>query len=320
MRAALCAGLGLIYLLMADGVCVTAEPPKPEPPPSAVKDVLDRYLKALADGDRKAMAAVADVPWLDRDQQIIRDRAGLEKALERVAGQLPKDSGKRAIETRQYKPRPMQELPKDAGYVAYVKRLNDVLGTDGWLVEVVNKDDSIFSIRKILIRVKDGKAAVVAGPLKENQVLPQNRIPDVVEKALDAAEVYEVYSLDPEPKFDANGKKIVVKDEFHGYQVLGKTEVKGADVRKQLADALRLGAEDNYGSAAGCFHPRHGLRLKAGGKTVDLVLCFECLSVPVYLDGDEKPKEGFKTSPGPQPAFDAVLKTAKIALPKQAGE
>jgi hypothetical protein len=53
-----------------------------------------------------------------------------------------------------------------------------------------------------------------------------------------------------------------------------------------LADALRLGAEDNFGIAAGCFNPRHGLRLKGGGKSVDLVICFECLQVEVFVNGE----------------------------------
>src|SRR5262249_49860241 len=150
------------------------------------------------------------------------------------------------------------------------KLLDEVLGEDGWLVSV-EEDGYPLSMRAILIRVKGGKAAVAGGPLKQNQITPQNRIPEAVERLFDKTETFELYSLDPERKADKDGKVVEVKDGFHGWQVLGKTEVKGEAERKRLADALRLGAEDNFGMVAACFIPRHGLRLKGGGKTVDLV-------------------------------------------------
>jgi hypothetical protein len=50
-----------------------------------VKDVLDKYLKAIGAKDHKAMIALAEVPWLDRDRQLITDRTGLDKDLNRVA-------------------------------------------------------------------------------------------------------------------------------------------------------------------------------------------------------------------------------------------
>jgi hypothetical protein len=94
--------------------------------------------------------------------------------------------------------------------------------------------------------------------------------------------------------------------------------VKGDADRKRLADALRLGAEDNFGMAAGCFIPRHGLHLVGGGKTVDLVICFQCLQVQVFENGKET--KGFLTSHDPQPEFDAILKAAGVKLPKPANE
>jgi hypothetical protein len=130
--------------------------------------------------------------------------------------------------------------------------------------------------------------------------------------------LFELYSLDPARKTDKEGNAVPVKDGFHDWQVLGKTEVKGEAERKRLADALRLGAEDNFGMAAACFIPRHGVRLKGGGKMVDLVICCQCLSVQVFVDGERK--EGFLTAGEPQQAFDAILKSAGVKLPKQAKE
>jgi hypothetical protein len=296
--------------LIAGLLFAYADDPKPEAPPAAVKEVLDRYLKAVAAKDLKTMTALAEVPWLDRDRQVVRDRTGLGKALERVATQLPKDQGQRKVETFPYQK--MRDRIKDE---AERKLLDEVVGEDGWLA-LVEEDGYPLSMRTILIHVKGGKAAVVAGPLKQNQITQQNRIPEAVDRLFDKAETFELYSLDPERKFDKGGKVVEVKDGFHGWQVLGKTLVKGEVERKRLADALRLGAEDNFGMAALCFIPRHGLRLKGGGKTVDLVICFECLQVQVYAD-NEKP-EGFLTTGEPQEVFDATLKAAGVKLPKPA--
>jgi hypothetical protein len=100
--------------------------------------------------------------------------------------------------------------------------------------------------------------------------------------------------------------------------VLGKTEIEDEAKRKRLADALRLGAEDNFGMAANCFIPRHGIRLKGSGKAVDLVICFECLSVQVFVD--DKQQKGFLTSGEPQAVFDTMLKAAGVKLPKPSKE
>jgi hypothetical protein len=309
-------GLGLLaFLLIAEGLWhhhrVSADDdPKPEAPPAPVKEVLDKYLKALAAKDLKAMTALADVPWLDRDRQVVRNRTDLGKALERMATQLPKGEGQRKVETFPYKK--MRDQIKD---VAERKVLDEMLGEDGWLV-TVEEDGYPLSLRTILIRGKVGKAAVVGGPLKQNQITPQNRIPEAVERLFDKAETFELYSLDPERRTDKEGKVVEVKDGFHGWQVLGKTEVKGEAERKRLVDALRLGAEDNFGMVAGCFIPRHGLRLKGGGKMVDLVICFQCLQVQVFGDGEKQ--KGFLTTGEPQKEFDATLKVAGVKLPKPA--
>jgi hypothetical protein len=295
----------LVVLLLAPGA-----DPQPEAPPASVKEVLDKYLKAVAAKDLPAMTALADVPWLDRDRQLVRDRTGLGKALERVVIQLPKDEGRRLVETVPYKK--ARDHFKDE---ALRKLLDEVLGEDGWLA-AVEEDGYALSLRVILIRVKGDKAAVVAGPLKQNQITLQNRIPEVVERLFDKAEMFELFSLDPKLGSAKEGKGVKGKDYFYGWQVLGKTEVKGEAERKRLADALQSGAEDNHGAVEKCFIPRHGVRLKGGGKTVDLVICFECLQVEVFVDG--KREKGFLTSGEPQQAFDATLKTAGVPLPKRA--
>lgn len=99
---------------------------------------------------------------------------------------------------------------------------------------------------------------------------------------------------------------------FHGYPVLGKIELTDAADRKTLLSELRRGIEANEGTVAGCFIPRHALRATEASGTVDYVICFQCMQINVYENG--KSGTNMLTTAAPQPAFDAILKKAKIAL------
>lgn len=90
-----------------------------------------------------------------------------------------------------------------------------------------------------------------------------------------------LFSLDPSP---VEGEKS--KETFRGYTVLGKVLIAGsglqADVKKSLYRAINVGWVQ-----AACFNPRHGLRAEMNGKSVDLVICFECSSLLVYAGEEE---------------------------------
>jgi hypothetical protein len=275
------------------------------------EEVRDAFLKAAEAKDTATMAKLADLPWLDTNRELVRDRDALAKALDRAAAQAVKPD-ERKVEALAYKT--VRDKIEDA---AERKLLDELLGDDGFVVSVEN-DGRMFSERVLLIRVKDGKAKVVGGPLKPNQLTPTNRIPDAVLKALDTADSFTLYSLEPGRGDRPKEKADAGKEFFHDYEVLGKTEVKAAEDRKKVLDALKQGAEDNGGTAAGCFIPRHGIRVASGKDTIDLVICFQCLSVSVYVN--DKSAKGFLTTGDPQPAFDAVLKAAGVKLPKQSGE
>ena len=130
---------------------------------------------------------------------------------------------------------------------------------------------------------------------------------------LDQAEQIELYSLDP-----AGGplKKDAEKNGFHGWKVLGKTKLADAKTSKKVMAAIYKGIPEGFGPA-GCFHPRHGIRATLKDKTVDLVICFECMSMTVY-NGEKG--EIVYTSASPQPVLDKVLTAAKVPLPKAKDE
>lgn len=137
------------------------------------------------------------------------------------------------------------------------------------------------------------------------------RLPKEAKAVLDAAEKLELYSLDPAggmlPK-DAPG--------FHGWKVLGKTEVKEADALKKVRAALHKGVAQAQG-VAGCFRPRHGVRATVKSETVDLVICFECSNLQVFAGDKVQP---VWTSASPQKTLDGFLRDAKVPLPRQKDE
>jgi hypothetical protein len=132
-----------------------------------------------------------------------------------------------------------------------------------------------------------------------------NKLPEAAQAILDKADQFELLSLDPMREGEKG------ESGFHSWKVLGKTTVKDAGVRKPILTALNKGISESDGHGAKCFNPRHGIRASYEGKTVDLVICFECLSMKVYL-GDAVVT--VYTTNSPQAAFDKLLRDANVPL------
>ncbi len=136
----------------------------------------------------------------------------------------------------------------------------------------------------------------------------KDQMPDAVKKALEAAEKIEFFSLNP----------IQVEDEefegemFHHFEVLGKTTI-AEETMQSLLEAFKKGVNDNDGTVAACFLPRHGIRVTFEEKVYDFVICFECMQVQWHID-DEK-QEGFRTTKSPATQFNKILSDAEVPLP-----
>jgi hypothetical protein len=138
-----------------------------------------------------------------------------------------------------------------------------------------------------------------------------NRLPEAAEAILNKAVqedkgVFEVISLDPGALEKKEGE-----NRFNGWKELGRVAVKEPAARKALLEAVAKGIKENNGEAAKCFNPRHGVHASFDGKTVDLVICFECLQIAVSGDGG---KGHVLTTRSPEAAFDKVLKDANVPL------
>jgi hypothetical protein len=125
---------------------------------------------------------------------------------------------------------------------------------------------------------------------------------------LDGADHFDLYSLEPWTDAGTEGERL------HGRLVLGKTTISDPTKRSELLARLDAGIADQ-GKGAKCFDPRHAIRATYAGKTVDLVICFECGWVYVYLDGKEVKQE--EVNSGIQPTFDEALTAAGVPLAKK---
>lgn len=129
-------------------------------------------------------------------------------------------------------------------------------------------------------------------------------LPSSVAKALLEAETFELLSLNPEHnRPDAD---------FHGYKVLGRTQITDPATRRKLYDALQTGASWNLTGTAKCFDPRHAIRVTAVDSTTDLLICFECLQVEVHSGAAQETK--FIVNQKPEAVFDQVLQDAGVPL------
>jgi len=124
---------------------------------------------------------------------------------------------------------------------------------------------------------------------------------------LEKAGRFDLLSLNPERTQDEPPKS------FHGWKVLGKTTVTDAAARGKVVAAFKDGVEASTPLAAGCFRPRHGIRLTHDGRSFDFLICFECLFVQVF-EGD-RPERVYRITGSPQRAFDRVLRDAGVPLP-----
>jgi hypothetical protein len=112
--------------------------------------------------------------------------------------------------------------------------------------------------------------------------------------------------------------------DLHGYPVLGICKITAPDelavVRKAL-NSLDVAGLHWGGAIAACFDPRHGVRIRSGGITRDLLICYECSQVQIFRGDTREGDIYFALSDGTQPptpdGLNAILTSHAIELPKQ---
>lgn len=115
-----------------------------------------------------------------------------------------------------------------------------------------------------------------------------------------------LYALKPERQNETG-------ENFHGYRILGKTEIDPVQHQKELKGAFIR--EMAGAKSAACFNPRHGLRVVGNkGETVDVAISFECGKFVVYSDGANG--EGSVKAENLESPFDQILGNAGIKVEK----
>ncbi|TWU43689.1 hypothetical protein Poly51_62110 [Rubripirellula tenax] len=135
-------------------------------------------------------------------------------------------------------------------------------------------------------------------------------LPEEAANALRDGSGFKLYSIDPMIR-DAGPEP----DGFHDYAVLGSTVVTRTE-QDRLFESLSEGVEASVGAIAACFDPRHGIRVEHDGKVYDFLICFECLQIYWYTDGENN--STILVSDSPLDVFNTVLSDASIALPDPA--
>lgn len=134
--------------------------------------------------------------------------------------------------------------------------------------------------------------------------------PDGVLAKFADADGVELLALHPYPyQLDRDGDEM---ERFHGYGVLGRADLVGKATANELVDLIERGIEGSNGMVAACFNPRHGLRVTVDGSDWDFLICYECLSMKVYRDGDGQ--GGHLTVQSVEPKVTAVFAAAGLQI------
>ncbi len=101
-------------------------------------------------------------------------------------------------------------------------------------------------------------------------------------------------------------------DNFYGYEILGSVRLTDHGLLKRMARELDAAVDTNDMMTVRCFWPRHGLRTTVDGKKLELIICFECRMLALYVDGEFKSKTELDSTP--KSTFDKPLIDAGIAI------
>lgn len=139
----------------------------------------------------------------------------------------------------------------------------------------------------------------------------RNDLPAEIRSVLDAGEPFILLSLDPMDPTLRSESDPPPAETFHRFAVLGKKSITNPSERAELLRALDEGIAAADGVPAAClFSPRHGISATLKDETVDLVICFECLTIEVYA----RDKRTIWTTRSPLPTFHRALERARLPI------
>ena len=278
------------------------------------------FLKAVREKDLASILRHSGTPWLDPyEERVIKDGAELRRSWE---DRLPFLNPSRIPEAKEVASVAFSEFrmpPAKSGddeFDAFVREQHESVVRD--LDRVLAPTDRIVTAwdkfshegRVVFVRSRDGRAEIVGGPIGLGYLRCANRIPRRARELLEKAQRFELFSIEPRRSEEKPA------DEFHGWEILGRTEIAPGMDRNRIVISLKQSVEEGGDAFAGCFNPRHAIRVTVDGKTADLAICFECNSILVYFDEDADSQ--VQISDSAQSTFDDILRAAKVPLAEKA--
>ena len=125
-----------------------------------------------------------------------------------------------------------------------------------------------------------------------------------------SASALEILALDPAWPMSQEAREDPAN--FHGHKVLGRATLADSAVMLDLLNLIARSYRANDTTVAACFSPRHGVRVREAGSIVDLQICFECLQMKVFRDG-ERVHSGLMASTY-EPLVSKIYRSAGLAL------
>jgi hypothetical protein len=151
-------------------------------------------------------------------------------------------------------------------------------------------------------------------PYQEEQItsepiakdVPPYTFPAGVSEALGSAESLVIYLI------GVSEDKSPRKESFHGIPVMGTAHVTSPQAVASIIEGLQRGVEHDQNEPMACFFPRHGVRvLLRDGRRIDLVICYYCQIMEVYVAEDPV---GVFTYDDSRDSLNGALRAAGVDL------
>lgn len=141
--------------------------------------------------------------------------------------------------------------------------------------------------------------------------ISEYHFPSEVAVALKAPDKAILYSLEPLAKEAAPGERTL-----HGSKIIGQLNL-DRNLEKTVAAQFNAAVAPWDGTGAGCFNPRHALTVTSGGKTYDILLCYECGEIEIFRG---KSMIADMRARGTGETLNAILAAHKVPLSSDAME
>lgn len=111
-----------------------------------------------------------------------------------------------------------------------------------------------------------------------------DELPPGAFEVISSATDFQIHALHPSPH-SAAADGYATSPKFHDFAIIASATVTAKRTRTAVMQSIFGGLETNNGQSAMCFNPRHAVHIEAGDREVDFVICYECLSMRIYVDG-----------------------------------